>query len=92
MIFSIVFIGLLVSFFSVYTITIIYKYKNTNKATAARIIGISIVSLVVVLIQYALENYLLINIQSTLNASLIFTGSAIIGLIIFFWLYRNRIK
>ena len=85
-------IGISVSFFGVFAVKTVYKYKDTNKVGVARFLGTISSALVAVIGLYLLRHVFWDSTDLPLNVSLAFTASIILGLIIFFWLYRNEIK
>lgn len=85
-------IGLTISYYSVFIVKKIYKFKNTAKAGVARILGVSSVAVVTAVGIYLLNNVFWRDSELPFIVSVTFTTSVITGLIFFFWLNRKAIN
>lgn len=84
-------IGAFVAAYTVYAVVFIYKFKGTPKATMARILGVSSVAIVASFGSFLTKYFFESRPELELDASISFSVSAILGMIIFFWINRKKI-
>ena len=82
-------IAMAISFYAVRVVIWVYKYKNTPKATIARISGVSSVALIAPVGAHLPEYFFSGGEELPLVASIVFVVSAISGMTLFFWLNRK---
>ena len=91
LILSAILIGLVISFYGVFAVRLVYKYKNKPQVSYVRLFSTSSSALLAVLGLYVLRHVLGDGSDLPLNVSIAFTASIIIGLIVFFYINKNEI-
>ena len=84
-------IGALVGIYVVYAVVFVYKYKGTSKASMVRGLGVSSGAVVASFGSFLIKYFFGNRTELDLGASIAFGASAIISMVVFFWINRKKI-
>ena len=85
-------IGLTIAYYGVFSVALVFKYKNKPYVSYVRLFSTSSSALLAVLGIYTLRHVLGDGSDLPLSVSIAFTASIIIGFLVFFFINREKIR